>query len=267
MTDCEDVSYVSSPYMPACLRFGGRPTLSNAHRAHESAVSADNIRDELDEVITLNGLSVIVAEFIPCGANQIVQLNMNLGSTERVQGGFFTALVDEDSAGTGFEVEPGLTSVNILDYSLTRHINFEADIHLPEPEGVVQIEMFGVSINADGTIFYGLQIEVRSQQPLQLCRPSLNSVRFRIVQAIMDRVRDNLSLDHLSRLLVDVHTDSSAIVDSIISEYQRHLLDLIFSGDAAQRDKVNLILADEITPHLTAEEVGSHSYICGSRVC
>ena len=33
------------------FRYGGRPTLSNAHRAHESAVSADNIRDELDEVI------------------------------------------------------------------------------------------------------------------------------------------------------------------------------------------------------------------------
>jgi hypothetical protein len=31
-------------------RYGGRPTLSNAHRAHESSVSADNIRDELDEV-------------------------------------------------------------------------------------------------------------------------------------------------------------------------------------------------------------------------
>ena len=29
---CEAVSYVSSAYIPACLRQGGRPTLSNAHR-------------------------------------------------------------------------------------------------------------------------------------------------------------------------------------------------------------------------------------------
>lgn len=41
-----------------------------------------------------------MAEFVPFGANQIVQLNQNLGSTERVQGGFFTALIDENSAGT-----------------------------------------------------------------------------------------------------------------------------------------------------------------------
>lgn len=81
ITDCEDVSYVSSAYIPQCLRYGGRPTLSNAHRAHESGVSADNIQNELDEVITLNSVSIIVAEYIPFGANQIVQLNNNVGST------------------------------------------------------------------------------------------------------------------------------------------------------------------------------------------
>ena len=60
-TDIEDVSYVSSAYIPQCLRYGGRPTLSNAHRAQESGI--DNIRDNnLDEIITLNSVSVICAE-------------------------------------------------------------------------------------------------------------------------------------------------------------------------------------------------------------
>ena len=111
------------------------------------------------QVITLNSVSCIVSEFIPTGANQIVALNSNIGSTERVQGGFFSALVDEDSSGTKFEVPPGLTSINILDYTLTGHVNFEADIHFPEPPGVVQVEMFGCSINMNGTCFYGMQIE------------------------------------------------------------------------------------------------------------
>ena len=70
----------------------------------------------------------------------------------------------------------------------------------------------------------------------------------------MDRIKDNISLDHLARLLVDVQQDSSSIVDSIISQYQRDLLDLIFLGDAPNRNKVNLIIATETTPHLTAEE-------------
>ena len=122
-------------------------------------------------------------------------------------------------------------STNILDYSLTRHINFEADIHFPEAPGIVQVEMFGVSINYTGTCFYGMQIE-----------------------AVLDRIKDNLSLDHLSRLLVDVHQDSSAIVDSCLSAYQRQLMNLVYLGDAPARDKINLLVANEITPHLTAEE-------------
>ena len=117
----------------------------------------------------MNSVSIIVAEYIPFGANQIVQLNQNLGSTERVQGGFFTAKVDENAAGTQLEVEPGLTSINILDYSPTNHINFEADIHFPEEPGVVQVEMFGVSMNSHGTMFYGMQVEARQKKSSKTC--------------------------------------------------------------------------------------------------
>lgn len=232
ITETEDVSYVSSAYIPQCLRYGGRPTLSNAHRAHESGVNVGTNLDELDEVITLNSVSIIVAEYIPFGANQIVQLNNNVGSTERCQGGFISPAMDNESAGTQIEMSPELTSVDILDYTLTNHINFEAEINFAnDGDDVVQVETFGVSLNAEGTCFYGLQVE-----------------------AVLDRIKDNISLDHLSRLLVDVQQDSSAIVDAIISQYQRELMQLVFLGDAENRNKVNLIIANEITPHLTAEE-------------
>mmetsp|Transcript_2460 Transcript_2460/g.3417 ORF Transcript_2460/g.3417 Transcript_2460/m.3417 type:complete len:855 (+) Transcript_2460:11-2575(+) len=231
ITDTEDVSYVSSAYIPQCLRYGGRPTMSNAHRAHESGVNVSANLDELDEVITLNSVSIIVAEYIPFGANQIVQLNNKMGSTERCQGGFISPAIDEESTGTQIEMSPELTSVEILDYTLTNHINFEAKITFAEDDSVVQIETFGVSLNAEGTCFYGLQVE-----------------------AVMERIKDNISLDHLSRLLVDVQQDSSAIVDAIISQYQRELMNLVFLGDAENRNKVNLVIANEITPHLTADE-------------
>lgn len=58
------------------------------------------------------------------------------------------------------------------------------------------------------------------------------------VEAVMDRIKDNISLDHMARLLVDVQQDSSNIVDSIVSQHQRELLNLIFLGDAANRNKV-----------------------------
>jgi len=232
-TDTEDVSYVSSAYIPQCLRYGGRPTMSNAHRARESGQGGiANIRDnDLDEIITLNSVSMIVAEYIPFGSNQIVQLNNNVGSSERVQGGYISNVIDGDSSRTSLELSPQLTLVEVLDYTQTNHINFEAEIRFREDPGVIQVETFGISMNAEGTCFYGMQLE-----------------------AVMNRIKNNISLDHLSRILVDIQQDSSSIVDSVISQYQRDLMDLVFIGDASKRNKVNLIIANEITPHLTAGE-------------
>lgn len=233
VTETEDVSYVSSAYIPQCLRYGGRPTMSNAHKANSSGFGAvDTIRDvDLDEIITLNSVSLIVAEYIPFGSNQIVQLNNTIGSNERVQGGYICSKIDDRSYETTVEMNADLTSVEILDYTLTNHINFEAEIRFPEDPGIVQVETFGISLNAEGTCFYGMQIE-----------------------AVMERVRDKISLDHLSRILVDVQQDSTKIVDSVLSQRQRDLLNLLHQGDAINRHKMNLIIANEITPHLTADE-------------
>ena len=121
----------------------------------------------------------IVAEYIPFCANQIVQLNNNVGSTERCQGGFISPALDGNAAETQIEMSPELTSVDILDYTLTNHINFEAEINFAEEDDIVQVETFGVSLNAEGTWFYGLQVE-----------------------AVLERIKNNISLDHLSQLLV-----------------------------------------------------------------
>ena len=50
VTQTEDVSYVSSPYLPECLRRGSHGMTSNAHRAFESAAGKSDIRDEYNEV-------------------------------------------------------------------------------------------------------------------------------------------------------------------------------------------------------------------------
>ncbi len=76
-------------------------------------------------------------------------------------------------------------------------------------------------------------------ETLELVRTLLSSNGFGPqVEAVMDRIKDNISLDHMARLLVDVQQDSSGIVDSIISQHQRELLNLIFLGDAPNRNKV-----------------------------
>uniref|UniRef100_A0A7S2RBC2 Uncharacterized protein n=1 Tax=Rhizochromulina marina TaxID=1034831 RepID=A0A7S2RBC2_9STRA len=231
ITECEDVSYVSSAYIPLCLRQGGRPTLSNAHRAHESASGDMQIKDVLDEIITVNSVSIIVSEFIPFGANNMVTTNQNLGSQERVQGGLFTPAVEGEKVATKMYIKPGMTKVDILDYAMSSHVNFEAEINEPESKGIVQVEQFGISLNASGACYYGMQLE-----------------------AVQERIRDGISLDQLSRVLVDVQSDSSVVVDTIVTKRQLDLERLIFRDDEENRCKVKLVVANEIVPHLLAEE-------------
>ena len=234
VTETEDVSYVSSPYLPKTMRAKTgkvRTFTSNAHRAHESATGASNIADELDEAVILGNVHCMVGEWIPFGSNQIVALNERLGAMDRCQGGLFTAMVDKSPTDTKFAVPPGLTQVTILDYDFVRFINFEAEINYPEDEGIVQVENFGMHLNVDGMIAYGIKVE-----------------------AILDRQSDDISIDHLSRVLVDVHQDSSAIMNDLLSQYQRSLLDMIFLGDAEMRNKFNCIIADKITPKMPAED-------------
>ena len=81
---------------------------------------------------------------------------------------------------TNFKVPPGLSSVDIIDLSLSRFVNFQSEITFPEEGGIlqvdnvwhahqvdglphhvhgllmvyctVQVENFGMHINVDGTV-------------------------------------------------------------------------------------------------------------------
>mmetsp|Transcript_10807 Transcript_10807/g.26463 ORF Transcript_10807/g.26463 Transcript_10807/m.26463 type:complete len:893 (+) Transcript_10807:104-2782(+) len=231
ITDTEDVSYVASPYLPLHVRKSEKPMTSNAHRAGEAASGESNIKDDLSEAIHLAHVNLLVGEWVAFGSNQIVALNERLGAMDRCQGGLFTSKIDSDPTATQFKVPTGLTQVGILDYDLINCINFEAEINYPEAEGIVQVENFGMHLNVDGTIMYGMKIE-----------------------AIMERKADDISLDMLSRLLVDVQKDSSQIINDLLSAYQRSLLEMIFSGDEMNRDKYNMVIAEAIDPKLNGEE-------------
>ena len=133
--------------------------------------------------------------------------------------------MDKDPVGTKLTVPVGLTAIKILDYDETTFINFEADIQYPEEEGIIQVEVFGMHINEDGTLIYGMRVD-----------------------AIQDRPADDTSLDMLSRLAVDVMQDSSKIAESLLSFYQRALLEMVFMGDELMRDKFVVYIADGIKP-------------------
>ncbi len=230
VTVTEDVSYVSSPYLPNCVRRSARALSNNAFRAPEAASGKTSIRDELSEVVHLGEVRVLLGEYVPLGDNAIVDLCEKLGCRARVQGGMFSDLIDVNPEGVCLDTPQGLTGVRVLEFDLMNFVNYEADIHFAEKVGIVQVENFGVHVQVDGLVAYGLKVD-----------------------AILNNSADNISLDLLARVLVDVNNDSSRIVDSLISEYQRTLLDLVYYGDRESRDKIVIILAENIDPKMSAE--------------
>jgi WD repeat-containing protein 35 len=77
VTDTEDVSYVSSPYLPECLRRGLRGMTSNAHRAYESAAgkSATLI---LIEILFLIRISSNDSPSLYCTGSRVVVIAADL---------------------------------------------------------------------------------------------------------------------------------------------------------------------------------------------
>ncbi len=53
-----------------------------------------------------------------------------------------------------------MTQIKIIDFDLMHFINFEAQVNAPVDEGVVQIEHLGMHIDVNGSIMYGVRVEV-----------------------------------------------------------------------------------------------------------
>lgn len=234
VTESEDVSYVSSPHLPFYVRArgeGAKKLSSNRGRAREATLGITNIDAEMAEYIKLDDVTVIIAEWLPVGANNIKTLAQKVGADERVSSGFYSAAVDENPGETSLDVEPGLTNINIVDIIEGQQVNLEAEIYFPEEEGIVQVENFGVHIDVTGTCFCGVRME-----------------------AIQERIKNNISLDHLSRVLVDVLQDSSRVLDTILSTRQRAMIELVYRGYQMNRPKFYLMLAAKINPKKPVED-------------
>lgn len=67
------------------LRDWGEGTRDNFQHVGKLQEAKSNIKDSLNEIITLDEIKIIFGEWIPMGANQIVALNDRLGSCERVK--------------------------------------------------------------------------------------------------------------------------------------------------------------------------------------
>lgn len=232
ITEAEDVSYVCSPYI--CRQFMASATnklSSNAYRATESLRGISSIMDDLDVQVSLSRVILLVVDWIPTSCTQIMELSQSLGVADRNKGGYYSTEIDRASTDTCLEVPAGLTRVGIIDVNPAQFINMEAEVEYPEAPGITQLESFGLRYSRQGDLICGVKVE-----------------------SVMTKILNDIPCDFLSRVVADVQIDSGTLTSSLMSLYQKNLLETVYDGggNVSARQKFVLYLAETVTPKLSA---------------
>jgi hypothetical protein len=152
--------------------------------------ASHNLKDLLNELLLLNNVKVASLEWVPFGLNQFLKLNERLGVLDRCQGGMFDSKVDRDSNSSQLHILPCATKVSILDFDYSKYANLEAHYYSDnEDNSINHIESFGIHMRATGEIF---------------CGSTINS--------IMHQRTNNMSLDLISRVMVDLQSDATRYI-------------------------------------------------------
>ena len=181
----------------------------------------DNIKDELSEILFIKNPKIFVIEWLPFDSNQLRELNKKLDIEKGSSKTLLTGLIDSDPDSPSFFTEGKYTKVTVKDYDINKYVNLEAVIDFPEEEGIVQIEEMAVFISKLGFIIYSLDLkEINGKNSF-------------------------MSLDKLSRVIADLSQDSSQVIDSLLTEFQRNFIKIIF-GNPMYRPKTILIVGEDI---------------------
>ncbi len=183
--------------------------------------TSHTIKDELSEILYIKNPKIFVIEWLPFDSNQMRELNKKLDIEKGAHKTLLTGLIDKSPNVPIFYSTGKHTKVLVQDYILDSFVNLEAVIDLTEEEGIVQIEEMAIFISKTGFVVYSLNLrEIEGQNSF-------------------------MSLDKLSRVVADISQDSSMVIDSLLTEFQRNFIEIIF-GNPMHRPKTICYIGEDI---------------------
>jgi hypothetical protein len=167
-----------------------------------------------------------ISEWIPFGLNNIISLNDKLESSSNIRHTLLTETIDFSPETSTFETKPTLSRVRVVDFERTGFVEFISDVLFHETGGEKQSEQIGIHVDVSGRVTHGM----------------------RVIEAMGSTER--FSMDSLSRVVADLVEDSSRVMDTVLNNYQKRLLNLVYAGQSHQRDKFAVITANRIEPEV-----------------
>jgi Mg2+ and Co2+ transporter CorA len=172
---------------------------------------------------------VTLAEWIPFGTNNLILLEEKLEAHDKWGECMLTAFIDDDPETATVELDEPETKVTPVSGKDGQWVAFHAEVNYKSTGGEHQVEQFTTRVGERGVVTCDLE----------LVETNGNSERH--------------SLDDLAKVLADLVEDTSSLMNTLLNNFQRRLLDLVYCDQASQRDKYVLILADELIPERDVE--------------
>ena len=144
-----------------------------------------------------------------------------------------TAFIDDDPETATVELDEPETKVTPVDGKDGEWVAFQAEVNYKATGGNQQVERVTTRVGEGGVVTCDLE----------LLETNGNTERH--------------SLDDLALVLADLVEDTSSLMNTLLNNFQRRLLDLVYCNQASQRDKYVLILADELIPSTTSRSIST----------
>lgn len=183
------------------------------------------IRDKLQELIWFTRPIMLVFEWIPFDINSFEELAEELEAKEKERGVLLTDEVDRQPDQFIFERMPPRALVNVRSYEYGNVLVLEG---APIYEEICQKEKMSIRVTSYGGIMYALRVKRVKGCP-----------------------EGKASLDRLSRAVLDVFEDTSRLMSSLISYYQRRVLNIVYpmlKEEGYERRKYTVLIAEDYEP-------------------
>jgi Mg2+ and Co2+ transporter CorA len=175
---------------------------------------------------------VSIVEWIPFGTNNLILLEEKLEAKESRGEFMLTGRIDQDPETTTVELEEPETKVMPVDGREGEWVAFTAEINYESTGSAQQVERFATRVGASGMVSFSMELMETNG------------------------TGDRHSLDDLARVVADLVEDTSTLMATLLNNFQKRLLDLVYCDQASQRDKYVLVLAPSLVPEL--EDAGAY---------
>ena len=193
----------------------------SAQRHGESAGGGSGVGEQL---IGLRGETlVLLNEYIPFGANNISMLEKRVECDESLRELHLTEFLDDNPERGILEIPEPEAKVAVMGHQRHDWIDFVAEVRYTT-RGRVEVERLGTTVERMGAVTYSLFLERTGEQAGQH------------------------SLDDLARVIADLEMDTTVLIQSLLSPFQRRLLDLVYSDSGDAQDKYTILLTRELAP-------------------